>query len=451
MSRKFTLLAYLLSAVAPVLLTTQQPASAADEQFTATAAITLPNGQKIRSFDISFVDPVLGLYVLADRTNKAVDVVDTHNNTTSQLGAGLFVGFTGNNDTSGPDGVLIVDHRDVWAGDGNSTFKVIDLFTNTVTATVSTGGVNRVDEMCLDPRNHLVLMANNAESPRPFATLVSTHQPVSAASIVKKITFDGTNNTPIATNGAEQCQWSPRTGKFYIAIPEVNGPGDNTAAGGVAVINSHGQVETTFIIDHEKCAGPQGMAIGPDHQILLGCNAPSGKKTAADTVGNGKFRTVVIDERNGHIIRAFDNESGADEVWFNPGNGHYFLARSAADGPTQLLGVIDAEALKEDASVFTSNKGTIPGTNPPLAVANAHSVAADPVTNKTFVPIGFGSGTVCSSAGGNDALGCIAVFTAPKDRDDCVAEGAPVIEVKDDGDSRFHRGECGPDHDHDHR
>jgi hypothetical protein len=34
----------------------------------------------------------------------------------------------------------------------------------------------------------------------------------------------------------------PRTGKFYLNIPEVNGPGNDT---------------------------------GPDHQILLGCNARS--------------------------------------------------------------------------------------------------------------------------------------------------------------------------------
>ena len=30
-----------------------------------------------------------------------------------------------------------------------------------------------------------------------------------------------------ATDGIEQCQWSPRTGKFYLAVPEVNGSGGN--------------------------------------------------------------------------------------------------------------------------------------------------------------------------------------------------------------------------------
>jgi len=42
--------------------------------------------------------------------------------------------------------------------------------------------------------------------------------------------------------------------------------------GGVAVIDHTGKVETTFVIPVAQCSSPQGMAIGPDHQILLGCN-----------------------------------------------------------------------------------------------------------------------------------------------------------------------------------
>src|SRR5438128_1770328 len=91
-----------------------------DEVFAVTTAITLPSPQKITSFDISFVDPVIGEYFLADRTNQAVDVVDTGTNTlVTQLKATPpFAGATGNNDTSGPDGVITVGHKEVWAGDG---------------------------------------------------------------------------------------------------------------------------------------------------------------------------------------------------------------------------------------------------------------------------------------------------------------------------------------------
>jgi hypothetical protein len=380
-----------LAVLCPMLLAISSGASA-DEVFKPTKAITLPGGQQVVSFDISFVDPVVGLYILGDRTNKTVDVIDTDTNTVlTQLGKGAFTGATGNNDTSGPDGVVIVRHREVWAGDGDSTFKVIDLFSQQITHTVTTGGTKRVDEMCHDPRDKLVLMANNAETPFPFASLVSTQ----TYGVVKKITFDGTNNTPKAVNGAEQCQWNFRTGKFYISIPEVDGTG---GAGGVTVIDPKTMnIETTFIIPLASCQAPQGMAIGPDHQILLGCNG----------AGGSDHPTAVIDERNGRVIRTLKNQSGSDMVWFNPGDGHYFLARSAAVAPTQLLGVVDAEGLTQDQSIPTTTSAGAP---------NAHSVAADPIMNQVYVPIpGGNKSNVCSSAGGSDAAGCIAVFTTPND------------------------------------
>src|SRR5690242_16447219 len=118
-------IACLTAALVPPLFGMASSTSAADEVFAPTAAVNLPAGsQPLASFDISYVDPVLGVYILGDRSNKAVDVVDTENLTITQLHATPpFAGATGNNDTSGPDGVLIVRHREVWAGDGNSTVK----------------------------------------------------------------------------------------------------------------------------------------------------------------------------------------------------------------------------------------------------------------------------------------------------------------------------------------
>jgi hypothetical protein len=427
------------------LLVAMQAQAVADEQFRPVAAITLPGGQKLSSFDTSYVDGGIGLYVLADRTNNAIDVVDTHTQSVSQLGQGAFIGFTGNEDTSGPNGVAIIAGREVWVGDGDSTFKVIDIATKTIIATVATGARtdNRVDKLCSDPGDDLVLMANSAASP-PFATLVSATRPIAAASIKSKIIFDGLNNTPVATHGIGQCQWNARTGKFYIVVPEVGGPGDDTGAGGVTVIGRNGEVETTFMVDHTKCAGPLGMAIGPDYQILLGCKEPSRKATASDTLGNGNFSTVIIDERDGHIIKEFNNQSGADEVWYDPGNGHYFLARSATTASgSQILGIIDVDSLTTDLGAYTADKdpSSDPAAPPGTPVASSHSVAADPVTTKTFVPIGYGSSTVCGSVGGNDALGCIAVFKGSGDREDCVAQGAPAPAIRA-GEMRFNLGPC---------
>lgn len=399
-------LACLGLAMAPALLGTASSA-VADETFAPVAVISLPGSQKVQSFDISFVDPLLGVYVLGDRTNQAVDVIDTSTNSVLTQLKGGFVGPTGNNDTSGPDGVLIVGHREVWVGDapcatgsahpvqcaplGSSSVKVINLFSQQLTHTIFTGGVARSDELCLDPRHHLVLVANNAD-PTPFASLIST----TTYTVVKKIPFDGTNGAPKSNNGAEQCQWDHRTGKFYISIPGIDGQPPGT--GGVAVIDPVAmKVETTFIIPLASCEAPQGMAIGPDHQILLGCNG----------AGGANHPTAVIDDRNGHVIKTFANESGSDMVWFNDGDGHYFLARSSSVDPNQLLGIIDAEPLKADASAITANKS--------IAGRNAHSVAADPVLNQVYVPIPAGVSTICGSLGGVDANGCIAVFKSPND------------------------------------
>jgi hypothetical protein len=420
-----------------------QPLEAAskDEVYSATAVASLPSGTKIIAFDISYVDPTLGLYVLGDRTNKSVDVVDT-----TSLGGKLlpatppFAGATGNNNTSGPDGVLIVPKanngdgtNEVWAGDGPnnvvanptetpcsltatstvpqpaprdpncSTVKVIDLSSpNKTLHVIPTGGMNRADEMCLDTADNLLMVANNADNP-VFGSIISTMD----YTVKSQISF------PFSTNGAEQCQWSPRTGLFYITIPGINTPDDGTGEV-LAIDPKSGTIVNTFPIALEVCGTPQGMAVGPTTQIMVGCNEGSGAS------GNGLHSGVIINENSGSVVGVIPNEAGPDEVYYNAGSAEYFLGRSAAVGSFQLLGVVDATGKRADSSVTTANK-TIAGRN-------AHSVAADSGTNKVFVPIPAGVGLVCTAAGGSDANGCIAVFTTTGPAD----KGKPIVRNSDD-------------------
>lgn len=401
----------LVAAAACLLMSLNALAAPPDEIYSARTAVTLPGGNKVTSFDISFVDPLIGLYLLADRTNKVVDVIDTTTNTVLvQLAATpAFAGATPSNDNAGPDGVITVNHREVWAGDGPSQIKVIDLFSQKTTHVISTGGVNRADELCFDPRDQLVVIANDAESPFPFISVVSTVN----YSVLQQIIMNGTGGTPAATNGIEQCQWDRRTGKFYVNIPEVNGPGNDTQPGAVVVLSPQSdgtlQIENVLSVPISACAGPQGMAIGPDHQILLGCNDPN--KTVPST--------IIIDDRVKKadtavkVIATVANQDGADEVWFNDGDNSYFLGRSGGANP-QKLGVIDAgdgEKLGSDQSVATGLPNTASSPH-----GTAHSVAADPIFNQIYVPIPSTAGlSVCSGAGGSDAQGCIAVFTAAHD------------------------------------
>ena len=65
-------------------------------------------------FDISWVDPDTQLYYLADRSNAAIDIIDARRDVfvgqIKPTGTQAFRGFTGNNNTSGPNGVVTSGH-----------------------------------------------------------------------------------------------------------------------------------------------------------------------------------------------------------------------------------------------------------------------------------------------------------------------------------------------------
>src|SRR6266436_6121260 len=123
-----------------------------------------------------------------------------------------------------------------------------------------------------------------------FLTFISTE----THKILGKITFDGKDprGDKIFANGIEQCQWNPRDEKFYLAIPDIGG-----SNGAVLVISTSApfHVEKVFKIPTTTgCAGPTGLAIGPNHQIQLGC---------------GGTNALIIDDRSGIIIRSEEHTS----------------------------------------------------------------------------------------------------------------------------------------------
>jgi hypothetical protein len=148
-------------ALAGTALTQEAPSK--DEKFAASSLVSgfctgnPPVCQNIVSFDISFVDPAIHTYVLGDRTNKAVDVVNTNNNSlvaqfkgnpdfTGAVAAANCASPGGGNDCSGPDGVLIVKSTEVWAGNGDSSVRVFNM-SGTQIHNISTHGQFRADEI----------------------------------------------------------------------------------------------------------------------------------------------------------------------------------------------------------------------------------------------------------------------------------------------------------------
>src|SRR6516164_3560686 len=129
-----------------------------------------PNTQMF-SFDISWVDQVRGLYYLADRSNAALDVIDTKTDTLfgqiggpAPNGAG-FAGDTGNSGTSGPNGVTVAPNIPcIFATDTASTgggrvvsFNYSVSFVK-IASSVLTGGNHRADELAFDPKDQLLLV-----------------------------------------------------------------------------------------------------------------------------------------------------------------------------------------------------------------------------------------------------------------------------------------------------
>jgi len=231
-------------------------------------------------------------------------------------------------------------------------------------------------------------------------------------------------------------------------------------------------VTATAVIPISACSGPQGLAIGPVvgtfGEMLTGCNgavanAAANRPTALidDGTAGGTFGAVV----------ALPFQAGNDEVWFNSGDNHYYLARSGNNsfvnpapdpvtgtrygcpnvagainyggaiytgantlgeafpgnpsfaGP-QALGMSNALTLENDpdtiAGLANCPKGSPgPGGVGTTTVANTHgtnhSVAADSAHNQIYLPVAstaFQTGMtgLCAQGGGVDANGCIAVF-----------------------------------------
>jgi hypothetical protein len=385
---------------------------------------TNTTGGNMYIFDISFVDQATQTYYLADRSNAVVDVVNARTNQLiSQISAKpAFKGFTGNNATSGPDGVVAAFPW-LFVTDANSRVVTIDLRNGNTVADVSTGGAPglRADELAYDANDGLLLVVNNADTP-PFATLVSVNKSSGALAVGKRITFDTAHSGVAATNGAEQPVWEPVTGKFYLSIPQV---GPNAKDGAVVRISTAGTVEVQYPI---QFCSPAGLTLGPNVDMLVGCN------TIFDTAGNVWDSTqnvtaapiqVIIDARTGKIDAMVPGVGAGDEVWFNSGDGNYYTGSATSPlRPTEVvaapltaqgaavLGVIGARDQTLKQLVPTFNVPAVATGPVPHAASTAHSVAANASNNHVFVPLG------ANNVFPNCLTGCIAVYGAPTRMDE---------------------------------
>ena len=259
-----------------------------------------------------------------------------------------------------------------------------------------------------------------------------------------------------------------------MSVPEVNGPGDNSAPGAVARINPVTmQIVAAPLIPIAACSGPQGLAIGPVvgsfGEMLTGCNGANSNAAA------NRPTALVDDGTSGGTFGAAVSlswQAGNDMVAYNRGDNHYYLARSGnnsvvnpnvmTDGFRPHCPAVPGAACRTANTVATSTRPPTckarrmrPRAPKPLRVrrhwawsmlttlendpdtiiglancaatdfgaggqANTHgtnhSVMADPVHNQIYVPIASTAFTgqsvpaICTTGGGVDANGCVAVY-----------------------------------------
>jgi hypothetical protein len=357
-----------------------------------------------------------------------VDIVDAEKDAYVGRVTG-FAGAAGANG-NGPNGLLVTPDRRLFAGDGNSKLQVADvdpkspnylhfLVPNpgcTVNCGVDTadpafaGGkqcnngttnkCNRADELGYDPADHIIMIANDqpvAVAPAtvawPYATFISTD----TYKILGEVIFTG-------AGGAEQPVWDAAIGRFLITLPGTTAQPPEVAVidpkNLSAPITAYPIVCST--IPGGTGVGANGAALGAfQHLLVSACGEP-----------------IILNALNGAIIHVVRDVGGGDAVWYNSGDGRFYVTSTdntvvvppGGTAPT-VLGVIDAED-----STWLQNVPDQGGRNPSAFAENNRifspvRVTAAQVTNTAT------DNTICASFG-LKGTGCIAVFAHKRGRDD---------------------------------
>ncbi|MEO7039179.1 MAG: hypothetical protein ABI186_04020 [Candidatus Elarobacter sp.] len=365
--------------VAAVGLAVIAPASSQTKATKLVTQIYIGNYGAKWAYDFADVDSAKGLYFLTDRDSKGIDVIDIKH---SKL-AYKVTGFTGNKgkpEISGPNGVVVIPGTDTaYVSDVNSV-KVVDLAAQKITKSIPTNtSGNRTDGGCLDPADKLTLWSLGDDDP-PSIAFIST----ASASVVGRLTLPG-------AAGVEGCQYEPITKRFYVSIP-----GDKANPGGaIDVFNPTDILAGKFAPEREvaltDCA-PTGNAVGPTlngaPQLAISCDPTDGGKD-----GDPIFSLVM--NLHDFTVTKIPQVGGSDEVAYSSKtNKYYFAARNWFPsgknnvGPKEaVLGVVDAGTNSTPPAWVENVPTCSPGKNGGCT-SGAHSVAADPVSGRIFVPIG---------------------------------------------------------------
>jgi DNA-binding beta-propeller fold protein YncE len=340
-------LKWLLAAAA---LASAAPAHA--QALKQVATIEIP-GTPIENFGVLVIDQTSGLGYLADKDNKAVVVFDTKTDKYVGRITG-FVGMAKNGNAAGPNGLAVVrGGAELWVSDGDSTIKVVDLKTNTITATIATGGKLRANAMAFDPNRRIVIVANSNDEV-PFFSLISAEP---GHKILANLPV------PQSAENLERSAWHAPTGTFYTAIPVSSA--DKTKGLLAQTDPASGTIVKLHALD--RCH-PHSLSIVSDTTIFLGCSTAHGpnRKPGGDMavfdIGSGMIESygagwggnggstvnltrgqyyhattngalVVVDTKTRQLVQKVSSWNGARSLGVNLATNKVYLATTAKGGP----------------------------------------------------------------------------------------------------------------------
>jgi DNA-binding beta-propeller fold protein YncE len=307
----------------------------------------------ISQFGIMAINQATGLGYLADKDNKAVAVFDTNTDKFIARIAG-FVGVNKNSNAAGPNGVAVVnDGAEIWVSDGDSTIKIIDAKTGTISATIATGGKLRANGMAFDPNNRVVIVANSNDDP-PFLSLISSGPD---RAILAKIPV------PESGENLERSAYHAPSGMFYTVIPVMRA---DPTKGLIAQTDPRTR-KLVKLHEVERCL-PHSLSIVSETTIFMGCSLghgpspkpggdmavfdiPSGKVVSygEGLGGNGgsdvnaklgryyhastNNALFVLDSKSGKLVEKIPTAKDSRSLAVSLSNNRVYLATTSKDGP----------------------------------------------------------------------------------------------------------------------
>jgi hypothetical protein len=425
-----------------------------EQKMKLLGTIPIPGPKPIASTDIMWADQTTGKVFFSDRSNSGVEIIDGRHDlfvgrvttngvaTTvppSAAGTLHFQGLTSPSTHEGPNGVVSTPDKKAWAGDGDSTVKVIDVDPSSPTylqiiAQISTAGLtrvsnctggptgtcNRADEIAYDSEQNIIVVADDEPTGiQPFLTFISAQAPYT---VLGQMNFEAQGL--VASGGLEQPVWDEQIHRFLQTLPVTD---STTGTGAIAVFkvttspSFSATVERTISTAGFNCS-PSGEALSDGGHLVVACAIPGAASGSPTTF------PLVLDVATGHEVGDGINEvGGGDEVNYNPGENEFVVSSSldgvtAGPGNPTVLGVINANSgdwIENVPPATAATSSTALGTGGLATSGRAGNLAAFGGNKHVFVVVhpaaapatdvcGF-FGTTTTTTTATD-FGCVAVF-----------------------------------------